>query len=278
MSSAAVAQLARRPRSARPSRSRDRGADARARRRRPRARPASPSSAAARGHRRPRRARRPRSGRRRSDAFSAGGVPSAITRPWSITAIRSASWSASSRYWVVSRTVVPAATSARTAAQTSVRPRGSSPVVGSSRNSTGGGGSARPRGRAAAASRRSTWPTGLRAGVREPEPLQQLVGAARARAAPEVVQAAEQHQVLPAAEHLVDRGVLADQPDPPADGRRVASRRRSRPPRRGRRRPAAGWSGSARRWSCPRRWARAARTRFPPAPPDRQPGQRLDAP
>jgi hypothetical protein len=31
-------------------------------------------------------------------------LPSAITRPWSITAMRSASWSASSRYCVVSST------------------------------------------------------------------------------------------------------------------------------------------------------------------------------
>ena len=37
------------------------------------------------------------------DALSSRLVPSAILRPWSITAIRSASWSASSRYWVVSR-------------------------------------------------------------------------------------------------------------------------------------------------------------------------------
>ena len=61
-------------------------------------------------------------------------MPCAITRPWSITAIRSASSSASSRYWVVSRIVVPSRTSSRTIAQISLRLRGSSPVVGSSRN------------------------------------------------------------------------------------------------------------------------------------------------
>ena len=48
----------------------------------------------------------------------------------------SASWSASSRYWVVSSTVVPALTSARTMSHTWLRLRGSSPVVGSSRKST----------------------------------------------------------------------------------------------------------------------------------------------
>ena len=85
--------------------------------------------------------------------FSSSGDPSAITRPWSITETWSASWSASSRYWVVSSTVVPSATSARTAAQTSLRPRGSRPVVGSSRNSTGGA-----RIRLAARSRRRRMP------------------------------------------------------------------------------------------------------------------------
>src|SRR5918997_4519087 len=68
--------------------------------------------------------------------LSPSGVPSAMALPWSITAILSANWSASSRYWVVRSTVVPPATSERTACHTSLRPRGSSPVVGSSRNMT----------------------------------------------------------------------------------------------------------------------------------------------
>jgi len=42
--------------------------------------------------------------------FSSPGVPSAMTFPRSMMASRSASWSASSRCWVVSSTVVPAAT------------------------------------------------------------------------------------------------------------------------------------------------------------------------
>ena len=46
-------------------------------------------------------------------AFSSADVPSATLRPRSMTAIRSASWSASSRYWVVSRMVQPSATSPR---------------------------------------------------------------------------------------------------------------------------------------------------------------------
>ena len=52
-----------------------------------------------------------RAGRRaRPMPSAAPGVPSAITLPWSITAIPSQSWSASSRYWVQSRIVVPPAT------------------------------------------------------------------------------------------------------------------------------------------------------------------------
>ena len=62
-----------------------------------------------------------------TEALSWPGVPSAITLPWSITAIPSASWSASSRYCVQSRIVVPPATSARMMSQTWLRERGSRP-------------------------------------------------------------------------------------------------------------------------------------------------------
>ena len=54
-------------------------------------------------------------------------MPSAITRPWSMTAMRSASRSASSRYWVVSSTVVPSATSSSIVSHRSTRLRGSRP-------------------------------------------------------------------------------------------------------------------------------------------------------
>ena len=53
-------------------------------------------------------------------------------------ASRSHSWSASSRYWVVRKTVVPAALMRRTSSQIVRREDGSRPVVGSSRNSTSG--------------------------------------------------------------------------------------------------------------------------------------------
>ena len=70
--------------------------------------------------------------------LSCSGVPSATSLPWSSTAIRSASWSASSRYWVVRKMVVPSATSSRTMSHIVRRLRGSSPVVGSSRKMISG--------------------------------------------------------------------------------------------------------------------------------------------
>src|SRR6478752_3218754 len=73
-----------------------------------------------------------------SSCLSSARVPSAMMRPWWSTAIRSARCSASSRYCVVSRTVVPRPASSCTVFHTSMRDCGSSPVVGSSRKSTGG--------------------------------------------------------------------------------------------------------------------------------------------
>ena len=55
-----------------------------------------------------------------------------------MTWIRSASWSASSRYWVVSSTVLPSRTSSRMVSHICPRVRGSRPVVGSSRKISGG--------------------------------------------------------------------------------------------------------------------------------------------
>ncbi len=74
----------------------------------------------------------------RDASFNSCGVPSAITRPWSTTTIRDASSSASSKYCVVNKTVTPSPTSSRMASHTRWRLTGSSPVVGSSRNNTGG--------------------------------------------------------------------------------------------------------------------------------------------
>ncbi len=71
-------------------------------------------------------------------SFNTSDVPSAMTRPWSITAIVSARRSASSRYCVVRRTVVPSSTRFSMTSHRLRRLRGSRPVVGSSRNRTGG--------------------------------------------------------------------------------------------------------------------------------------------
>src|SRR5262249_9568622 len=73
-----------------------------------------------------------------TEDLSWSGVPSAMTAPPSITATRRASWSASSRYCVVSSSVVPESASSRTISHVMARAFGSRPVVGSSRNSTDG--------------------------------------------------------------------------------------------------------------------------------------------
>ena len=83
-------------------------------------------------------------------SLSSSAVPRATTRPVSRTMMLSARCSASSMYWVVSSTVVPSDTRSWMNCQRSLRVRGSSPVVGSSRNSTGG----RPMRLAARSSRR----------------------------------------------------------------------------------------------------------------------------
>src|ERR1017187_8354160 len=71
-------------------------------------------------------------------ALSCSGLPSATRAPWSSTATRSASWSASSRYCVVNRIVTPSAARPRMICHMVWRPRGSSPVVGSSRKTIRG--------------------------------------------------------------------------------------------------------------------------------------------
>ena len=75
----------------------------------------------------------------RSLRFSSSGVPSATSRPRSTMPTRSASSSASSRYCVVRKMVMPSSSlRRRTSSHTLARLIGSSPVVGSSRNSTSG--------------------------------------------------------------------------------------------------------------------------------------------
>ena len=53
----------------------------------------------------------------------------------------------------------------------------------------------------------------MRLAVREPEPLEQLVGAVLRRLAPEVVEPPHHHEVLAAGQVLVDGRVLAGEAD-----------------------------------------------------------------
>ena len=198
-----------------------------------------------------------------TDALSCPGVPSAMTRPRSMTAIPSASWSASSRYWVQSRIVVPPATSARQISQTWPRDRGSRPVVGSSRNISRGVTTML----AAMSSRRRIPPEKCLTSRPDASAIPNASSSssarvrAPARARPE--QPAEQDQVLPAGELLVDRRQLAGEAHL-ARGRR-RPRCGCRGPARGRcrRRAGSGWPASGSSSSCPPRWGRARR-RWPP--------------
>ena len=70
--------------------------------------------------------------------FSAWGVPSAAILPWLRMAILSASRSASSRYCVVRKMVLPASASDLIVSQVMLRLSGSSPVVGSSKKMMAG--------------------------------------------------------------------------------------------------------------------------------------------
>ena len=182
----------------------------------------------------------------------------AITRPWSITTMLSARRSASSRYCVVSSTVVPASTRASIVSHMPSRPRGSRPVVGSSRNSTGG--------RATSAAAEVEPPAhaagvGLRralGGLRELEALEQLVGALARLGLAEVVQPPDHLEVLEAGQVLVHGRILAREAD---RARSAAASRRRRGRRRGRcrRRARAASPGCAPRWSCRHRWGPAGR-------------------
>ncbi|NYI92071.1 hypothetical protein HNR02_005446 [Amycolatopsis endophytica] len=93
-------------------------------------------------------------------------------------------------------------------------------MVGSSRNSTSG--EQQPGGQVEAAAH----PAGVLLDrflprLRQAHPLQQFRRPLPRPARAEVVEPAEHLQVLPPAQHRVDRGVLADQPDAVADPRGV---------------------------------------------------------
>ena len=154
-------------------------------------------------------------------------MPSAITVPWSITTIWSASRSASSRYCVVSSTVVPAATRPSIVSHRPSRLRGSRPgrrlVEEQHRRAEHERrGEVEPAAHAARVGLRG--PPG---GLAELEALEQLV--ARARAPPRAAcgRAGRPSRGSRPGQVLVDRGVLTREPD-------LARRRRRRARRRAR--------------------------------------------
>ena len=143
--------------------------------------------------------------------MSSARVPFWMIVPWCRIAMRSASCSASSRYCVVSSTVVPCPASCLTVCHTSMRACGVEP---------GGRFVEEDDRRVADQAHRDVEPASHAARVRrrlavarvgEREAGEQVVGD-RARVL-QVTQLGDQHEVLPAGEHLVDRGELAGQAD-----------------------------------------------------------------
>ena len=140
-----------------------------------------------------------------------------MTCPWSSTTRVSASRSASSRYWVVSSTVVPPPTSCSITSHRSLRLWGSSPVVGSSRKRTVGRAT-----RAAARSRRRRIPPEYVFSVRSPASARLNCASSSSARPPtdgpaQVVEVADHLEVLPAGQVLVHGRVLAGQSDQAPD-------------------------------------------------------------
>ena len=194
----------------------------------------------------PRRAARARPGRAAPLRPSAGrsrpsarpGVPSATMWPWSMIPTRSASASASSRYWVVRKTVTPSSTARRaTSSQSAVRLWMSRPVVGSSRK--------RMRGRCDERQRQvepPLHPARVAAhlavgGLGQADPLQQLLPALRRRSAlRQPVQGGLQAHVLAPGQQRVERGLLQRGADRGAHPRPLLDDVEARHTRRPRRR------------------------------------------
>ena len=177
--------------------------------------------------------------------MSSPPCPRRSTRPWSITTRSSASWSASSRYCVVSRTVVPVRRRARGScptarcgsagrARSSAR-RGTAPAALHER---------RRRGPAAAASRPSRCaPAGRpRRSARSCSSSSSARGGMQARL--DLREPADQPEVLAAGEVLVDGRVLAREADPHAHRVRIVDHVVARAPPRCRRRAVAPSRGS----------------------------------
>ena len=229
----------------------------------------APSAAAStRSRRRPLRRRRAAAGGRcprRPTTSARPGCPRRSPCRGRSTAIRSASWSASSRYCVVSSTVVPCGDE-----RPGRCPRPGCGCAGRDRSSARRGTAGRGVLRMLAAmSSRRRMPPGVLLHLRSaasvrPNAAEQL---AAPRPAPPACGSpssrASSTRFSRAGEVLVDRGVLPGQADPAAYRVGLARPRRGRTPGPRRRRGAAAWPASGRRWSCRRRSGRARRRRVP---------------
>jgi hypothetical protein len=133
-----------------------------------------------------------------------------------MTAIPSASWSASSRYWVQSRIVVPPAESARMMSQTWLRERGARRRLVEEQQLGRHHKARRDVEPAAHAARVVLYePVG---GLLEAERFEQFRCAGLRVGARQPEQPAQQHEVFAPAEVLVDRGHLARQADQAPNG------------------------------------------------------------
>ena len=174
-------------------------------------------------------------------ALSWSAVPRAITCPLSITAMSSASTSASSRYCVVSSRVVPSATSCWMTAHmlgAAARVEARGRLVEEQHRRVGHQRAGEVETASHAAGVRLGRAVG---GVDEVELRQQLAGALAAAPPAQVVEPADHVEVLEAGEVLVDRGVLPGQPDAPADLLPGRPARRPRRPSPCPRPAAAAW-------------------------------------
>ena len=178
-----------------------------------------------------------------------------------MTATRSQSWSASSRYWVVRSTVEPGGDESADRGphlRSGARVEPGRRLIEEDQRRLGD--EAR-REVEAAAHAAGVLGDGLLRGIRQPELLEELGGLAPGRRPAQALQAREQHEVLGARQHLVERGELPREADELANDLRLAhdvvtedassagvgSQRASRASR--------SWS------SCRRRSDRARRTR-----------------
>ena len=150
--------------------------------------------------------------------FSSSEVPRAMTVPWSMTTIDSASASASSRYCVVRSTVVPPRTSCWMKSQSSIRVR----RVEAGRRlveDQHAGPAHEARAQVEPAPHAAgVGPDGAVGGVGEVQALQRLLGPHLRLLGAQAVQPSDHLQVLSAGQHLVDCGVLPGQADHGADG------------------------------------------------------------